>query len=101
MVDVSRWTELLDVVSCDITSRPSAPGPGELQTYLVGASRFAGALVYEFRPEARDALTQFVAAERVCCSGLSWDIVENGQPTLRIGASESQLDVLEGMFALA
>ena len=98
----SRWAaELLDVVSCDIASRPTAPGPAELQAYLVGVSRFPGALVYEFRPDAREPLTEFVAAERVCCSGLSWDIVDNGQLTLRIGASETQLDVLEGMFAEA
>lgn len=101
MVDSSRWTERLDVVSCDIASRPPAPGPVELHPYLVTVSRLPGMVVYEFRPDARDLLTEFVAAERVCCSGLSWEIQYEELLTLRIGASETQLDVLDGMFAEA
>ena len=99
MGNSSRWTELLDVVNCDIGTRPAGTGPDELRPHLVGVSRLPGAIVYEFLPGASNLLREFVYAERVCCSGLTWDVLTNGPLRLRIGATERELDALAKMFA--
>jgi hypothetical protein len=101
MVDTSRWTEVIDVLSCDMESRPAAPGPEELQPFLLAVSRLPGVIAWEFRPEARDTLREFVAAEQVCCAGLSWRLFEGDALRLEIGASEPQLDAIATIFAIA
>ena len=99
MVDSSRWTELLDVATCDIGSGSAGPGLDELRPHLVGVSRLPAAIVYEFLPGASIVLREFVDAERVCCSGLTWDVLTDGPLRLRIGATEPELDALVKMFA--
>ncbi len=95
---LEEQVEILEVLSCDIGSRPAgAPGPAELERFVTGRTRDEQTVTYSFRPEGLAAFEAFAAAERVCCSGLTWT-VDAGRGALVIEASAEQLDALERIF---
>ena len=93
-----QWSDVIEVLSCDIASRPAAPGPYELLPFVTGVERDPDALRISFDPVALPVFEAFAAAERVCCSGIEWDLVSGD--TLRIGAAPAALDELQRLFPL-
>jgi hypothetical protein len=93
---VSRFgrEDLIEVLACEIESRPEAPGPEALAPFVVGAALGRDALVLTLDPAGRSVAQAFVAAEQVCCANIGWRLEEEGGLRLRITAAEPQLKVL-------
>jgi hypothetical protein len=83
----------LELLACQWGRRPKgAPTFGDLAGAVRVVGRADGALVVEYEPAAADRLAGLVAAERLCCAGIGWELVG---ATLRITAPPAQLDLLE------
>ena len=89
-------SDLLEVLACDISARPPAPGPADLHPFVVGVVREQGALLVRFEAAGLDLLTRFVEAERECCPDIGWGIVAG--PAVRISATPTQLDAITTLF---
>lgn len=90
--------EAIELLACDIAARPrSAPLPDVLALSMRDLARNDGVLTITFAEEASDDVAAFAAAERVCCSGIAWDV---GHKPLRltITAAAAQLDAIETLF---
>jgi hypothetical protein len=85
--------ELLDTLSCEWAKRPkAAPHFGDLAGAVRAVRRRRDALLVEYDPAELTRLTELVAAERLCCARIDWQL---DGATLRIAASPEQLDLLE------
>ncbi len=92
--------DVLDVLACDMAARPrGAASVFDVAPAVRNVQREDGALVITFAPEAAPAVAEFVAAERLCCREIGWELRETPAPTLRIAASPARLDLLEQLFA--
>src|SRR5205085_10644948 len=92
--------EVLDILACDIGARPrGAASFADIAPSVRGASRTPGTLTIDFDAEAAQTLAECVAAERLCCAEIGWEIVETPALQLRITAAPAQLDVLEQVLA--
>jgi hypothetical protein len=93
-------SEILDTLVCEPTSRPrGAPTIGEIVPAIRSAQRDDRSLTVTFDRSAADLVSAVVAAERLCCPTLVWDLETRAAPVLRIEATPGQLDVLEAIFA--
>lgn len=97
-MSATRWAsdELIEVLACDIDSRPEAPGAAELAPFVIAARRTPTQLVLELDPAGIDIARAFVAAECVCCSSIAWELIE-APAALRITATESQVEALTAL----
>jgi hypothetical protein len=92
--------EILDTLVCEPASRPNgAPTIGEIVPAVRAAQRDARSLTVTFDRSAADLVSAVVAAERLCCPTLVWELETTGTTVLRIGATPGQLDALEAIFA--
>ena len=90
----------LDVLACDYRARPrGAASVFDVAPAVRSVRREPDALVIEFAPEASPAVAEFVAAERLCCREIGWELSDGVAPTLRIRATPGQLDVLAELFS--
>jgi hypothetical protein len=88
--------ELLDVLVCDINARPKgAPSFSDLQPAIRRVQREDGTLLVEFDPATAEQVEQLVAAERLCCAGIGWELTRGATVELRIHAQPAQLDVFQ------
>lgn len=87
--------DILEVVGCDIDQRPTAPGIDGLQEHIRGIVRTPGVLTITFAPEAVETVEAFAAAERVCCTGITWDVQHEPETTLKISTNDTALDALQ------
>jgi hypothetical protein len=99
LAKTDRWSGTIELLACDIANRPEAPGSDELRPHVIAVVRESESIVIKYRTEAMPLFAKFAAAERVCCSGLRWDLEDEGGPQLRISASPAQLDALGPLFA--
>ena len=88
----------LDLLACNVDLRPPAPGPDELAPFVTEVRRQPGTLEFAYRPEARPLFETFVQAERQCCAGLGWELLDGPEPALRITGTPEQLDALHRLF---
>jgi hypothetical protein len=93
---IIREGDLLEILACDISARPPAPGPGDLEPFIAAVVREPDAVVVSFDPAAADTFQAFAEAERQCCTDIGWDIVPG--PALRITATPAQLDAIYSLF---
>ncbi len=90
--------ELIELVACGIAARPQdAPMPAALVPHILGMTRAGATLKISFAAEAVADVDAFAAAERICCSGLGFD-VQRAPLVLTITASPVQLDGIEQLF---
>ena len=92
----------LDVLGCEIELRPrGAPGIEKIAKAIMTVERDGPrALAVEFDAGAARDVEAFVAAERRCCSTLSWAVEQtDGVTRLTIGAEPPQIDLLEEIFS--
>jgi hypothetical protein len=98
MTDRANIGETIELLACDIESRPkSAPLPDALTPHLRTTERTAAAITFTFAPEAADDVEAFAAAESICCAGIGWH-VQRDPVTLTITASPAQLDAIQQIF---
>lgn len=91
--------DVLEVLACEIDVRPKdAPTFEDLAPHLRSVQRIEGAIVVHFDDAAADNVEALASAERLCCSGLTWDVQRDQGLRLRIGASPTQLDTLQEML---
>ena len=96
----SLQPEILDTLVCEPASRPrGAPTIGEIVPAVRTARRDAYALTVTFDRSAASLVGTVVAAERLCCPTITWELEPAEAPVLRIVASPGQLDVLEAIFS--
>jgi hypothetical protein len=93
----------LEVLACEIELRPQGgPGVDQIANLVRSAHRRDGALILAFDESASAAVENFAAAERQCCSTLSWQIRKlGGQVELSIQGSPDQVLLLEELFTRA
>ena len=88
--------DTLDILACEYEKRPKgAPSFFDLQPAVRGAHRADASLAVAFDPAAAAAVTELVAAERLCCPGIGWELTQGPVVRLRIQATPAQLDVFE------
>ena len=95
-----RWAsdELLEVIACDIESRPAAaPGVDALAPFVRSAQRLPGELLLQLDPAGRTVAEAFVAAECVCCASIGWSLIETPALALRVTATEPQIEALTAL----
>jgi hypothetical protein len=80
--------------------RPPAPGPDDLAPWFRAARRHPSSVEFEFDAAASEILDAFVAAERVCCPGLQWDVArDDGALRLRVSGTPEQAEALAALWA--
>jgi hypothetical protein len=89
--------DLIEVLACEIESRPEAPGPDALAPFITGAALAPRALTLAIDRAGRAIAEAFVAAEQVCCADIGWVLEDKGGLRLSITAAEQQLKVLAGL----
>ena len=88
--------DTLDILACEYEKRPKgAPSFFDLQPAIRGVHRSGSILAMEFDPAAASAVAELVAAERLCCPGIGWELTRGPVLRLRIQATPAQLDVFE------
>ncbi len=91
--------EVLEVLSCEIGLRPAgAPGLSELRPAVRGWQREPGALTVTLDDRVAETAEAVVAAERVCCASIGWELLPTPETRLRISAAEEQLDLLQALL---
>src|SRR5690348_12372471 len=91
---------VLDVLACDFRARPrGAASLFDVGPAVRGVRREPDALAIMFAAEAATAVAEFVAAERLCCREIVWELSAAPALTLRIRATPVQLDLLAQLFA--
>jgi len=94
-----RRDEIIELLDCDIGSRPAAaPGVDQLTPHVRSVARTSGALLIEFDQQSAQTLEAFVEAERLCCAGIGWDIERGPGLRLRITAADGQLKAIESLW---
>ena len=93
-----RDQELIEVLSCDIEGRPSAPGPEALAPFVQSASHSPTAITIDLDEAGRQTAEAFVAAEQVCCSNIGWQLEDAPRFRLRITAEPPQLAALKALI---
>ena len=90
----------LHILSCDIAVRPrDAAGISHLVPFICKVEANESEVMVEFNKEGKEFVDSFVAAERLCCTGLKWTI-EEGADVLRliVGGSADQITVIKEWF---
>ena len=96
---MSERERVLETLACDIDARPNgAPAFDDVRAYVRGVHRDSLELVVDLDPGGLDLVSAFVAAEQRCCSEITWALERDAGLRLRIGATESQRDLLAGML---
>jgi hypothetical protein len=91
--------EIIEVLDCDFDARPkAAPGIDALLPHVRDAARERGAVIIEFDPGMDETLEAFVEAERLCCTGIGWEIERTGGLRLRISATDAQIAAIESLW---
>lgn len=91
--------DILEILGCDIGSRPAgAPGANDLGPFVQSIEHDGTSLKITFDRAARPALLAFAEAERQCCGGIGWTIIEAPELILRIEAPRPALDVITNYF---
>jgi hypothetical protein len=89
-------TELLEVLACDYRARPAgAPSFFDVQPAIRRVTRDGEGIRVDFDPAEREAVSRLIAAERLCCATIGWDLDDGPELTLRITATPAQLDVFD------
>jgi hypothetical protein len=91
----------LEVLACEIELRPQgAPGVDEIARLVLDTKRRDGELILTFEASSAASVEAFAAAERQCCSTLSWEIRSvRDEVELSIRGSPEQTRLLEGLFS--
>lgn len=88
----------LDTLSCDWQARPrQAPSFEEIAGAVQEVRREPDTLRVTYAAEAGETLREVVAAERLCCQEIGWELADDA-PVLTIRASEPQLAIFEELF---
>lgn len=95
--------ESLHVLSCDISSRPrNAAGITELLPFVRAVETDGDRVIVDFASDGRAALDSFVSAERICCTGLSWELAQmESHLRLIVTGTAAQVSVIKKWFELA
>ena len=65
----------LRILSCDISVRPGvAAGIAEVLPYVLSVKTDDNSVLVEFDEAGVAAVQSFVAAERLCCNSLTWEL---------------------------
>ena len=86
----------LDLLACDITARPAnAPSLEQIAPSITARARRGETMLeISFADDARDLVAAAVAAERLCCTEIGWDLVLEPSPRLTISGTPAQIDLL-------
>jgi len=96
---LSGRDDIIEVLDGDLNTRPeAAPGIDALLPHVRGVSTMPEALMVDFDERAAGTLEAFVAAERLCCAGIGWEIERGSVLRLRITANEVQLEAIKSLW---
>ena len=95
--------ETLHTLACDISIRPrNAAGIAELLPFLRSAKTDNNKVIILFDEAGNAALESFVGAERLCCTGLTWELaaIESGMQ-LTVTGNLEQVSIIKKWFELS
>ena len=92
--------ETLAVLACTIGARPAgAPSLEEIAASVTASARpAAGVLEVRFAATACEMVAEAVAAERLCCPEIGWELALEPEPLLRISGTPAQIVLLGAML---
>ena len=91
-----------DVLVCEFAQRPrGAPSIFDVAPAIRQVTAERESLIVEFDPATAGTVQAYVAAERLCCPTIGWEIEEEAALRLRISATPGRLQTLQEMFATA
>ena len=70
----------------------------DLGPHVLGVQRESDAITVRFASEALVPLKAFIEAERQCCAGIGWTVIEGPDLALRIEARPAELDAFAAMI---
>lgn len=90
----------LEVLSCDLTVRPrNAAGIQEVLPFVRKIKVDENKVIVEFDSAGRPSIDSFVSAERLCCTGLTWDLVSIGNELqLSVSGTSQQVLIIKQWF---
>lgn len=90
----------LHILSCDISIRQrNAAGIEDLLPFVCTAKTVGDSVTVLFDETGRVAVQSFVDAERLCCTGLSWELLPIGnQLQLTVKGTTEQVSIISGWF---
>lgn len=90
----------LNVLACNISVRPlDAAGIAELIPYVRSVQNLGNRLAIDFETAGLSAVDSFVSAERLCCTGITWELVPGGNGVqLTITGTMEQVSMIKTWF---
>lgn len=90
----------LKILSCDMSVGPSnAAGIEDLVPFVRGKTVVGDAVAIEFDESGKTVVESFIAAEQMCCTGLTWELSKAGTNLkLTIAGTAEQIAVIEEWF---
>jgi hypothetical protein len=89
-----------DVLVCEFSKRPrGAPTVFDVLPSVRGVERHVGSLDISFDPGAAATVKEYVAAERLCCSTLRWDLQLAPELRLSVAGTPGRLDQLALLYS--
>jgi len=90
----------LQILACDISVRPeNAAGVADVLPFILTTTINDPHLVISFERDCKHVIESFVAAERLCCTGLNWDLIESEDALkLVVTGTSEQLAVCQQWF---
>lgn len=90
----------LKVLSCNISIRPSdAAGIAELVPFVQIVKNDGAKVIVHFDLAGESVVESFVRAERLCCTGMTWDLVAcESQLQLTVTGTTEQVSIIKKWF---
>ncbi len=90
----------LKILACDISIRPgNAAGIADVLPYVRSKKVECNTVVIDFEEAGKSVVESFLEAERLCCTGLTWELSNaNSRLRLRIAGTIEQITVIEQWF---
>jgi len=90
----------LQALSCDISIRPrDAAGIAELLPFVRTANNDGDKVIVYFDEAGKAVVESFVSAERLCCTGLTWELEStDNQLKLTVTGTKERVSIIKEWF---
>ncbi len=92
--------ESQEVLSCNLAIRPrNAAGIQEILPFVHKVALDENNVIVVFDAAGKACIESFVSAERLCCTGITWDLHSVGdEMQLHVSGSSQQVTVIKQWF---
>jgi hypothetical protein len=90
----------LEVLSCNLVIRPrNAAGIQEILPFVSKVELDENKVIVDFDAAGKASIESFVSAERLCCTGITWDLRCIGNELrLHVSGTSQQVTIIKQWF---